>query len=81
MRRPGELARTEVHAPIDGRLPPLWTPCEKFLPPDPEPVLATDQGTHYVAYWNGEEWMDAFSDEPIDCHVTHWMWLPDFPDE
>lgn len=65
----------------DERLKPLWTPSDKWLPPDPEPVLATDMGTHYIAYWNGEEWCDCYSDDVIDCHITHWTWLPDFPEE
>jgi hypothetical protein len=59
----------------------LWTPTEKFLPPPNESVLATDQGTYYVAIYDGQEWFDALSEEAIDCHITHWMWLPEFPDE
>lgn len=60
---------------------PRWTSADKWLPPDPEPVLATDLGTHYVASWDGKDWIDVQSDEVIDCYITHWMWLPDFPEE
>ena len=58
-----------------------WTPADKWLPPDAEPVLATDLGAYYVASWGGDEWTDCSTDEPIDCHITHWRWLPDFPEE
>lgn len=52
-----------------------WTEADQWLPPDPEPVLAWDQGTHYIASWNGSEWMDCSTEEPIDCFITHWRWL------
>jgi hypothetical protein len=63
------------------RVAPLWTPADKFLPPPHESVLATDQGTYYVAIYDGQEWFDALSEEAIDCYITHWMWLPEFPEE
>lgn len=52
-----------------------WTPADKWLPPDPEPVLAWDGGTHYIASYDGQEWFDCSTEEPIDCYITHWRWL------
>jgi len=71
----------QIIAMAEKRNVPTWVNSDSWLPPDPEPVLATDQGTHYVASWDGKDWIDVHSDEAIDCHITHWMWLPNMPDE
>jgi hypothetical protein len=47
----------------------------------PHCVLATDLECHFIAVWDGTEWSNAWTDEPIDSVVTHWMELPEMPEE
>lgn len=71
----------QVLAAAERRGIPQWVPAEKWLPMGPHCVLATDMDTHFIAVWDGTEWSNAWTDEPIDSVVTHWMELPDPPDE
>ena len=59
----------------------LWTDAEKHVPEECMQVLASDLGTIYVAYWREGRWFDCSTEEEIDCHVTHWTWLPELPEE
>jgi len=58
-----------------------WVDAAKWLPMGPHCVLATDLECHFIAVWDGTEWSNAWTDEPIDSVVTHWMELPDPPSE
>jgi hypothetical protein len=58
-----------------------WTDASKWLPMGPHCVLATDLECHFIAVWDGTEWCNAWTDEPIDSHITHWMELPEIPGE
>ena len=58
-----------------------WIPAAEFLPMGPHCVLATDLEAHFIAVWDGSEWSNAWTDEPIDSVVTHWMELPEMPEE
>lgn len=57
---------------------PKWIEAEKWLPGTMS-VLATDLECIWIATYDGDVWRDA-EDEPIDSCVTHWMDLPDLPD-
>ncbi len=57
-----------------------WTDASKWLPMGPHTVLATDSEGHYLVNWNGTEWLDASTDEPIDSVITYWMELPEIPE-
>lgn len=65
----------------DNRGAPLWIDAAKWLPPAPRCVLASDLEAHFIATWDGEEWANAWTDEPIDSVITHWMELPELPEE
>lgn len=56
-----------------------WIEVAAWLPSSPRCVLATDLEAHFIATWDGTEWVNAWTDEPIDSHVTHWMELPQPP--
>jgi len=58
-----------------------WIPADSLLPMGPHCVLATDMEAHFIACWDGEKWDNAWTDEEIDSHITHWMELPEFPEE
>ena len=60
---------------------PQWVDAAKWLPMGPHCVLATDLECHFIAVWDGTEWSNAWTDEPIDSVVTHWMELPEMPEE
>ena len=61
-----------------------WIPADKELPGNPHCVLATDGECHFVACYEGHEeeaWINAHTSEGIDSHITHWMELPEVPNE
>jgi hypothetical protein len=43
--------------------------------------LATDIEAHFVAIYEDGAWVEAGTSEPIDSHITHWMELPEVPNE
>ena len=44
-------------------------------------VLATDMEMHFIACFDGDEWAEVYTEEPIDSVITHWMPLPQIPEE
>ena len=58
-----------------------WTPADKELPGNMRCVLATDIEAHFVAIYEDGAWVEAGTSEPIDSHITHWMELPEVPNE
>lgn len=42
-------------------------------------VLCCDMEFVWVGCWNGREWLR--DDQPVDVVVTHWMELPELPQE
>lgn len=67
-------------AMAEARNVPTWITAALWLPPDPRCVLATDLEAHFIACYDGEEWQNAWTDEPIDSVITHWMDLPEIPE-
>lgn len=59
---------------------PQWIPATKWLPLGPHHVLVSDYEIVTIGSWDGEGWID-YNDEPFDSVITHWMELPDHPDE
>jgi hypothetical protein len=72
------IAKPARTAPAASDISP-WTDAAKWLPMGPHCVLATDLECHFIAVWDGTDWCNAWTDEPIDSIVTHWMELPDMP--
>ena len=60
---------------------PIWTDAANCLPPDMRCVLATDMEMHFIACFDGDEWAEVYTEEPIDSVITHWMPLPQIPEE
>lgn len=58
-----------------------WIPADKELPGNMRCVLATDIEAHFVAIYEDGAWVEAGTSESIDSHVTHWMELPEVPNE
>ena len=58
-----------------------WIPADKELPGNMRCVLATDIEAHFVAIYEDGAWVEAGTSEPIDSHITHWMELPEVPNE
>jgi hypothetical protein len=63
------------------RATPRWVDASKWLPQGPHEVLATDGESWFVACLQGSEWWLHELDEPCDSVVTHWMELPELPQE
>ena len=63
------------------RATPQWVDASKWLPQGPHEVLATDGENRFVACLQGAEWWLHELDEPCDSVVTHWMELPELPEE
>ena len=70
-----------------------WIPADKELPGNPRCVLATDGEAHFIAVYDhegemanrailmGRKWYEAFTGEETDSVITHWMELPEVPNE
>lgn len=65
-----------------------WIPTDKELPGNPRCVLATDGECHFIAIYAPDDcmdivpgWSNAHTEESIDSVVTHWMELPEVPNE
>ena len=67
-----------------------WIPAAKELPGNPRCVLATDGECHFIAVYQLADhmefveapgWSNAHTGDEIDSHVTHWMELPEVPNE
>lgn len=67
-----------------------WIPADKELPGNQRCVLATDGECHFIACYetNGTDfhgkdcdWVNAHTSEAIDSYITHWMELPEVPNE
>jgi hypothetical protein len=65
-----------------------WIPADKELPGNPRCVLATDGEAHFIACYQSEwcedfkiGWSNAHTSEDIDSVITHWMELPEVPNE
>ena len=65
-----------------------WIPADKQLPGNPRCVLATDMEAHFVAVYEipskgivYSTWINAHTGDEIDSHITHWMELPEVPNE
>jgi hypothetical protein len=65
----------------DNRGTPLWIDAAKWLPQGPHEVLATDGEGWFIAYLCESEWWLHELDEPCDSQITHWMELPELPEE
>ena len=65
----------------------MWIPADKELPGNPRCVLATDGEAHFVAVYEGDGssnpnwWVNAHTSDEIDSVITHWMELPEVPNE
>ena len=68
----------------------MWIPADKELPGNPRCVLATDGECHFIAVYQAFEdsefvgaagWSNAHTGEEIDSVITHWMELPEVPNE
>jgi len=57
-----------------------WQPSLYALPSNPRCVLATDLESCFIACYD-RDWIDAYTEKPIDSVITHWMELPDMPEE
>ena len=63
-----------------------WIPAAKELPGNPRCVLATDGEAHFIACYEAmcadpAGWSNAHTSEEIDSVITHWMELPEMPNE
>ena len=67
-----------------------WIPADKELPGNPRCVLATDGECHFIACFEVAtktsdthlgQWSNAHTGEEIDSVITHWMELPEVPNE
>jgi hypothetical protein len=69
-----------------------WIPADKELPGNPRCVLATDGECHLIAVYTPPDmfvdrldiapgWSNAHTEEEIDSVITHWMELPEVPNE
>jgi hypothetical protein len=76
-----EQARRRAESINRNRPDPRWIDASKWLPLDPHEVLATDSEGKYLAYYKEDEWWDAVFDEPVDSVITHWMELPELPED
>ena len=65
-----------------------WIPADKELPGNPRCVLATDGECHFIAVYETpaqgivySAWINAHTGDEIDSAITHWMELPEVPNE
>ena len=71
----------EVKARLDGILKSPWVSVEDRLPVDDSLVLVYDGKFPKPYMARLEEWGRWLDDQLIDCKPTHWMPLPDPPEE
>ena len=60
-----------------------WIPCSERLPEKYTEVLAYSPfwGKIVVALWNGEYWLEQWTDDDLQSsEITHWMPLPEPPE-
>jgi len=60
---------------------PKWVDASKWSPMGPHTVLATDLEGIFTAVLQDGVWRSAETEEEIDSVVTHWMELPELPEE
>lgn len=58
-----------------------WIPADKELPGNMRCVLATDMECHFIAIYESDKWICATTSDEIDSVITHWMELPEVPNE
>ena len=61
--------------------PPIWTDASMWSPPDMRCVLATDMEAHFIACLEGGHWVEVYTEAPIESIITHWMELPEIPEQ
>lgn len=61
--------------------PSPWIPADKELPGNMRCVLATDMECHFIAIYESDKWICATTSDEIDSVITHWMELPEVPNE
>jgi hypothetical protein len=59
---------------------PAWVPASHWLPAGSHEVLVTDMECIWMGQWDGDVWRDLDGRE-FDSVITHWMPLPELPDE
>ena len=57
-----------------------WTEADSYLPDSQRCVLATDGESHFIACYQEGEWINAWTEEPLDSVILWWMELPPIPD-
>jgi len=67
--------RIRAAAPLDP-----WIDSASWNPSTGRCVLATDLETHFIACFDAGAWVNAWTEEPIDSQITHWMELPEPPE-
>jgi hypothetical protein len=58
-----------------------WVIAAKWSPMGPHEVLATDGECIFVAWNDHGQWLNRDTEEEIDSVITHWMELPELPDD
>lgn len=63
-----------------------WIPCSEQLPEKNVPVLGWYKDNPFASYcqevvsWNGKGWVFVYAQRYV-TDVTHWMALPELPEE
>lgn len=56
-----------------------WVPAADLLPMGAHDVLCTDLEFIWVGAWEKDDW--TRDGAPVDSVVTHWMELPELPEQ